>query len=227
MRTLATESNHCRAAALSASRPGGNSKPLKEVLFDIPNPGFDTPFFVRLSHITGPRFKAVVSGKIQIAGMKEWLFTAWMLQDSRLGVVNEHFFWDTAKELEGILMSLEEVFGSLFEAELKVAVAAVTQHHDEEGESPSGRANAHRTGAAPIDLGAFTRSKGQRQECRCLHPTDRADVVGQDGDPAAVAFLGAEPLEDLLSRVGMPFQPALDEDFVGIELTFSGNVSTR
>ena len=55
--------------------------------------------------------------------MKERFFTAWMLQDGSLGVVDQYFGWDTVKKLEGILMSLQEVFGSLFEAELDVAQA--------------------------------------------------------------------------------------------------------
>ena len=60
-----------------------------------------------------------------------------------------------------------------------------------------------------------------------MHPADRAHVVGEDGNAAGVAFLGAEPLEDLPGRVGMPFQPALDDAFVGIKLTFSRCVSVR
>src|ERR1700751_678969 len=104
-------------------------------------------------------------------------------------------------------MSLQEVFGSLFEAELDVAQAAVAKHHDKERERSSCGADAHRAGTAPIDLSAFARSKRQR-----MHPADRAHVVGQDGNAAAVAFLGTEPLEDLPSRVGMPFQPALDDE---------------
>src|SRR5215472_15105982 len=35
---------------------------------------------------------------------------------------------------------------------------------------------------------AFARSKGQGQESRRMHPADRAHVVGQDGNAAAVAF---------------------------------------
>ena len=69
----------------------------------------------------------------------------------------------------------------------------------------------------------MTRFKADRR----LHPADGAHVVGEDGDPTGVAFLGTEPLEDLLGAVGMPFQPALDEDFIGIELTFSRIASTR
>jgi len=96
---------------------------MKEVLFDIAHTGLDAPFFVGLSHITGARLKTVVSCKIQISGMKERFFTAWMLQDGSLGVVDEYFGWHPVKKLEGILMSLQEVFGSLFEAELDVAQA--------------------------------------------------------------------------------------------------------
>ena len=88
---------------------------MKEVLFDIAHTGFDAPY------ITGAWLKAVVSCKIQISGMKKRLFAARMLQDGSLGVVDEHFFWDTAKKFEGVLISLQEVFGSLFEAELDVA----------------------------------------------------------------------------------------------------------
>ena len=94
-------------------------------------------------------------------------------------------------------MSLQEVFGSLFEAELDVAQAAVAKHHDKEREPSSCGADAHRAGTDPIDLSAFARSKGQGQESRRMHPADRAHVVGQDGNAAAVAFLGTEPLEDL------------------------------
>jgi hypothetical protein len=61
---------------------------MKEVLFDIAHTGLDAPFFVGLSHITGARLKTVVSCKIQISRMKERFFTAWMLQDGSLGVVD-------------------------------------------------------------------------------------------------------------------------------------------
>ena len=55
-----------------------------------------------------------------------------MLQDGCLGVVDKYFGWDTAKKLEGVLMGLEEVFGSLAQAELDVNQAAVAKHHDKE-----------------------------------------------------------------------------------------------
>src|SRR5262249_31672903 len=105
-----------------------------------------------------------------------------MLQDGCLGVVDKYFGWDTAKKLEGVLMGLEEVFGSLFEAELDVAQAAVAKHHDKEREPSSCGADAHRAGAAPIDLSAFARSKGQRQKSRRMHPVK---LVGDHCCPEA------------------------------------------
>src|SRR5438105_15454360 len=151
--------------------------------------------------------------------MKERLFADGMVQDGGLGIVDEHFKWKTADEFEGVLMSLEEVFGSLTEAKLEVTKAAVAKHHDKEGESPPGGADGHRTGAAPIDLRAFARSKGQGEERRRTHPAYCAHIVCEDGKPAGVTFLGTESLDDLGGRVRMSFQPALNEDFVGLELT--------
>ena len=92
-------------------------------------------------------------------------------------------------------MGLEEVFGSLAQAELDVNQAAVAKHHDKERQSPPGRGDVHRTGTTPIDLSAFALSKGQRQESRRTNPADGAHVIGEDGDPTGVAFLGPEALE--------------------------------
>ena len=48
--------------------------------------------------------------------------------------IDEHFKWNTPEELEGVLVSLEEVLGSLTEAKLHVTQAAVAKDHDKEGE---------------------------------------------------------------------------------------------
>ena len=158
--------------------------------------------------------------------MKERLFAAGMLQHSGLGIVDEHLKWNTAQELEGVLMSAQEVFGRLAEAKLEVTQAAVAKHHDKERQSSPSGADGHRTGAAPIDLRAFARSKRQGQESRRAHPAYRAHIVCEDGEPAAVTFLGTESLEDLGGRVSMSFQPALNDDFVGLELTFAQRLAT-
>ena len=70
--------------------------------------------------------------------MKERFFADGMVQHGGLGIVDEHFKWNTAQEFEGVLMSAQEVFGSLTEAKLEVTKAAVAKHHDKEGESPLG-----------------------------------------------------------------------------------------
>ena len=153
--------------------------------------------------------------------MKERLFAAGMRQHSGLGIIDEHLKWNTAQELEGVLMSAQEVFGRLAEAKFEVRQAAVAKHHDKERQSPPGGADSHRTGAAPIDLRALARSKRQGEEGRRTHPAYRAHIVFEDGEPAGVTFLGTESLEDLGGRVSMSFQPALNDDFVGLELTFA------
>src|SRR3984893_364754 len=158
--------------------------------------------------------------------MKERLFAAGMRQHSGLGIIDEHLKWNTAQELEGVLMSAQEVFGRLAEAKFEVRQAAVAKHHDKERQSPPGRADRHRTSAAPIDLRAIARSKRQGEEGRRTHPAYRAHIVFEDGEPAAVTFLGTESLEDLGGRVRMSFQPALDDDFVGLELTFARRLAS-
>jgi hypothetical protein len=45
-------------------------------------------------------------------------------------------------------------------------------------------------------------------------------------NPAGVTFLGTESLEDLGGSVRMSFQPTLNDDFVGIELTFAQPLAT-
>ena len=70
--------------------------------------------------------------------MKERLFADCVRQHSGLGIIDEHLKWNTAQELEGILMGAQEVFGRLAETKLEVTKAAVAKHHDKERESSSG-----------------------------------------------------------------------------------------
>jgi hypothetical protein len=55
-----------------------------------------------------------------------------MLQHSGLGIIDEHLNWNTAQELEGVLMSAQEVFGRLAEARLETREAAMAKHQDKE-----------------------------------------------------------------------------------------------
>jgi hypothetical protein len=45
-------------------------------------------------------------------------------------------------------------------------------------------------------------------------------------NPAGITFLGTESLQDLGGSVRMSFQPALNDDFVGLELTFAQRLVT-
>ena len=69
--------------------------------------------------------------------MKEWLFAAGMVQHGGLEIVDENLGGNTAEEFEGVLMSAQEVFGSLTEAKLEITQAAVAKHHDKEVVEPT------------------------------------------------------------------------------------------
>ena len=111
---------------------------MEEIFFHVPDTGFDEAFFVWPSDVTSTRLEAVVCCKVKVSRMKERLFADGMVQHGSLGIVDDYFKWNTAQEFEGVLMSLEEVFGSLTEAKLEITKAAVAKHHDKEGESPPG-----------------------------------------------------------------------------------------
>lgn len=111
---------------------------VEEIFLYVSDTGFDAAFFVWPSHVTSAWLETVVCCKVEVARMKERLFAAGVVQHSGLGIVDEHFKWNTTDKFEGVLMSLEEVFGSLTEAKLEVTKAAVAKHHDKERESSSG-----------------------------------------------------------------------------------------
>jgi hypothetical protein len=96
---------------------------VEEIFLYVPDTGFDAPFFIWSSHGTSPWLEAVVCCKVQVARMKERLFAAGMQQHSRLGIIDNYLEWNTAQELEGILMGAQEVFGRLAETKLEVTKA--------------------------------------------------------------------------------------------------------
>ena len=106
----------------------------EEVFLYVPDTAFDSAFFVGFAHIAGPWFEAVVSSEVEISRMKERPFPDGMMQHSRLKVVDEHFGRNTAKELEGVLVSGQEVLRCFAQGKLDVAQPAVTEHHDKERE---------------------------------------------------------------------------------------------
>jgi hypothetical protein len=75
--------------------------------------------------------------------MKERPFPDGMMQHGGLEVVDEHFGRNTAKELEGVLVSGQEVLGCFAQGKLDVAQPAVTEHHNKEREPPASRTDGH------------------------------------------------------------------------------------
>src|SRR5208283_1428490 len=89
MRTLATVSIQWRAAVFSAFKPGGSCRPLSPPRrIYVPDTGFHTAFFVWPSHVTSTWLEAVVCCKVQVARMKERLFSSRMLEHSGLRIVD-------------------------------------------------------------------------------------------------------------------------------------------
>src|SRR5208282_2532991 len=135
MRTLATVSIQWRAAVFSAFKPGGSCRPLSPPRrIYVPDTGFHTAFFVWPSHVTSTWLEAVVCCKVQVARMKERLFSSRMLEHSGLRIVDDNFGRNSAKKLQSVLVSGQEVLCRFAQGKLDIAQSAVAKHHDKEGE---------------------------------------------------------------------------------------------
>ena len=73
-----------------------------------------------------------------------------------------------------------------------------------------------RAKASPVDLCTLARSEVQLEIDGQLGLPDAADMIAQNGDAAAIALF-AQPLEDLLSAVGMAIEQPCDASFEGIK----------
>jgi hypothetical protein len=70
--------------------------------------------------------------------MKERPFPNRMLEHSGLRIVDDNFGRNSAKKLQSVLVSSQEVLCRFAEAKLEVTQAAVAKHHDKERQSPPG-----------------------------------------------------------------------------------------
>src|SRR4029077_17921267 len=163
----------------------------------------------------------VVCCKVQVARMKERPFSGRMLEHSGLRIVDDNFGRNSAKKLQSVLVSGQEVLCRFAQGKLDIAQSAVTKHHDKEREPSASGTDGHRAGAAPIDLRAFARSEHQGQESWRAHGPHSTHIVCEDGDSAAISLLGTQPLEDLGGAIRMLLQPALDDWLERIELALS------
>lgn len=164
--------------------------------------------------VAGDRPEAAVSGQIEIARMKAGGFAGGMEQDAHLQVVDHDFFAHPPDELEGVAMAGKELLHTLGDGELDVHQPAVSEHHDEEAEPATGRADRDRTEGAPVDLGAFARSVLEHEEGGFA--PHLANELLEDGVPTGIA-LGPELLEELLGGVAMTFEEGRDLSLKAVE----------
>ena len=144
-----------------------------------------------------------------------------MGEDRGFEVVVDELLRHAAKELEGVLMTGQEVFGGFPQGKFQIEQPAMTEDHDKEGEPPGGGPDGERTGAAPIDLRALAWSERQGEEGGRAHRAHLAHVVLEDTHAAAVSLLGAQTLEELSRGVRMVFEQTLDRRLIGVELALA------
>ena len=195
---------------------GGEFQAVKEVLFDVAHAVLNPPFFIGFTHLTGDGGEAIMSGKVQIARIKARGHARQVLPDTALQVIDHHLGGAAAKELQGVAVAGQELFHALGESELEINHAAVTEHHDKEGQAPTGGADGNGTVAAPIDLGTFAGRKGQHQESGLAHRADQANKRLEDAVAPSIA-LGPKLLEHLLGGVRVTFQQPNDLAFEGVQ----------
>ena len=122
---------------------GRQFEPAQEVLLHVTHAVLDAAFLVCLANIACHGFKAVMGGKVQVAGIELGLLSGGMAQDGNLQVVDHHLAGNAAKELESMSMTRQKVLHRLGERELDVEHAAVTKHHHKEGKAPASRTHGH------------------------------------------------------------------------------------
>ena len=195
----------------------GDVQAVEEVLLRIPHSVLHAALFVTFSDLAGDRLKAIMGGKIQVAGIKTRGQARGMLQHPGLKIINHDLSGGAAEELQRVAVTGKELFHALQEGELDINHAAVTKHHHKEREAAA--RGAHRDGAvtAPIDLGAFAGGKLQHQEGRLAHRAHHVHKRLEDAGAAGVA-LGFDLLEDLLGGVAVALQHGHDRAFERVEL---------
>ena len=104
-----------------------------------------------------------MAGKIQVMRI-EGNQAGGSAQDGDFAVVHPERLRHSVKVFEGVLVTAKKVLQGFGQGKLQIHFAAERQHHDEQGESAASAAHRDRTGATPIDLGAFSGLKVQRQE---------------------------------------------------------------
>ena len=104
-------------------------------------------------------------------------------------IIDHDLYGHTAKRAKRVFVAGEKMLHCLGDGELDEHLAAESQHHDKERKSTSRIADGDASVGAPVDLCALAGSKMQLQKHRALGWANAADVIAQDADTAAIAFL--------------------------------------
>ena len=190
---------------------------MKKIFLHIADGILDAPLFLGLPDPASADLEAVMAGQIQIMRV-ECNGAGGPVQHRDFAVVHPDLLGHAIKIFEGVLMTAQKVLQRFSEGKLQVDLATVCQHHDEEGESAASAADRDQTSITPIDLGAFSGLKVQRQESGFWLGPHLAHEPLENGIAAWVAAF-FELLENLLSGIIVTFQEPNNLPFEGIELT--------
>jgi hypothetical protein len=125
-------------SSVQCVQAGRQLQAVEEIFLYVPNTGFDTAFFVWPSHVTSTWLEGVMCCKVQVPRVKERPCSGRMIEHSGLRIVDDNFGRDSAKKLQSVLVSGQEVLCRFAEARLDIAHSAVAKHHDKERQSPPG-----------------------------------------------------------------------------------------
>ena len=159
----------------------------EEVLLDVADRVFDAALFMSLSDAAGGNRKAVVIGKILVAGIEQRRFADRAFQDGGFQIIDHDAADHTAEVSEGVLVAVQEVFHGFGQREFDIEQAAVTEDHDKETQAARGVPDCNGAVLPPIDLGALAGLEMERKKSRRLAWPDDPDVVPEDGDAAGIA----------------------------------------
>ena len=89
----------------------GDAQTGEKILFGVANSVFDTPLFVAFAHVARHDVKAAVMG--EVPGVKDRRLADDSAQHRAFEIVDHHLAGHRPEELEGVLVTSQEVFHGL------------------------------------------------------------------------------------------------------------------
>ena len=96
-------------SSVQCVQAGRQLQAVEEIFLYVPDTRFDTAFFIWPSHVTSTWLEAVMCCKVQVPRVKERPFSGRMFEHSSLRIVDDNFGRDSAKKLQSVLVSGQEV----------------------------------------------------------------------------------------------------------------------